>query len=100
MKQISEGVIVDVGSLYENKVLLKVENKPVASGELVIINDKYAVRVDEVYSDMQPDAKAAAPAPTAGQAPPQPVAPAGGQQPQANSEDFNYDDFDIEDEDI
>lgn len=103
LKQISEGVIVDVGSLYENKILLKVENKPVASGELVIINDKYAVRVDEVFSDMKPEANAGVPSSPSGQPAPQqqPVANAGGgQQPQANSEDFNYEDFDIEDEDI
>ena len=103
LKQISEGVIVDVGSLYENKIMLKVENKPVASGELVIINDKYAVRVDEVYSDIQP--APAAPVENGGQAPQQqPAAPApqnNQQAPaQANGEDFNYEDFDIEDEDI
>lgn len=103
LKQISEGVIVDVGSLYENKIMLKVENKPVASGELVIINDKYAVRVDEVYSDIQP--AHAAPVENGGQAPQQqPAAPApqnNQQAPaQANGEDFNYEDFDIEDEDI
>ena len=104
LKQISEGVIVDVGSLYENKIVLKVENKPVASGELVIINDKYAVRVDEVYSDMQPETPAPAPAAGGGQAPQPSQAPAAQnvQQPQqqANGEDFNYEDFDIEDEDI
>lgn len=102
LKQISEGVIVDVGSLYENKVTLKVENKPVASGELVIINDKYAVRVDEVFSDLEqqqqpqqaavPPKQAAAPTAQAA-APTQQAAP-------ANNQDFNYDDFDIEDEDI
>lgn len=107
LKQISEGVIVDVGSLYENKVVLKVENKPVASGELVIINDKYAVRVDEVFSDMQPAAAtpAATPAPATGQAPRPAAAPARNVQQaspaqDAKNDDFNYEDFDIEDEDI
>lgn len=105
LKQISEGVIVDVGSLYENKIVLKVENKPVASGELVIINDKYAVRVDEVFSDMeeQQPAPQAAAAPQAAQPQqrPMPTAPQGeGAPAPANNEDFNYDDFDIEDEDI
>lgn len=108
LKQISEGVIVDVGSLYENKVTLKVENKPVASGELVIINDKYAVRVDEVYSDLeQAEAPKQATAPAAPKqaqkpAPTRAAAPTAqaGAAPQANNQDFNYDDFDIEDEDI
>lgn len=103
LKQISEGVIVDVGSLYENKIMLKVENKPVASGELVIINDKYAVRVDEVYSDIEPESPTQnAPAPAGQQAQPAPAQKASDEQsPQAaNGEEFNYDDFDIEDEDI
>ena len=86
LKQISEGVIVDVGAIYENKIFLKVENKPIASGELIIINDKYAVRVDEVYT--------AGPAPAAQQA-----APARPQQA-GNNQAFNYDNFDIEDESI
>lgn len=106
LKQISEGVIVDVGAIYENKIFLKVENKPIASGELIIINDKYAVRVDEVFTDKpaeqpqaQQSAPQAAPAPAAApQAAPQTAAP---QQPASgNDEDFNYDNFDIEDEDI
>ena len=106
LKQISEGVIVDVGAIYENKIFLKVENKPIASGELIIINDKYAVRVDEVFTDkpaeqpqVQQSAPQAAPAPAAApQAAPQAAAP---QQPASgNDEDFNYDNFDIEDEDI
>ncbi len=106
LKQISEGVIVDVGSLYENKVVLKVENKPVASGELVIINDKYAVRVDEVYSDIQPEtaAPAASPVQTAEQVPHSAVPTQNVQQvshaQESKNDDFNYDDFDIEDEDI
>lgn len=101
LKQISEGVIVDVGSIYENKVFLKVENKPVASGELIIINDKYAVRVDEVFTDKPTAQQNQAPTPTPQQKRPQPAAaPQQNQQPAANNDDFNYDNFDIEDEDI
>ena len=101
LKQISEGVIVDVGSIYENKVFLKVENKPVASGELIIINDKYAVRVDEVFTDKPTAQQNQAPTPAPQQKRPQPAAaPQQNQQPAANNDDFNYDNFDIEDEDI
>ena len=39
LKQISEGLVVDIGSIYDNRIDLKVENKLVAKGELVIIND-------------------------------------------------------------
>lgn len=51
IKTISEGSVIDLASVYENKVFLKVETKPVAAGELIIINDKYAVRVTDVFSD-------------------------------------------------
>jgi len=108
LKQISEGTTVDLASIYENKIYLKVENKCIASGELVIINDKYAVRVDEVFSDKPKQAPEANPLPTqqVPQQNPQAVqqpqqAPQQQQgQPQSNDENFNYNDFDIEDEDI
>ncbi len=51
LKQISEGLVVDIGSVYENKVDLKVEEKVIASGELVIINDRYGIRIDAVNRD-------------------------------------------------
>jgi len=50
LKQITQGQIVDLGSVFENEISLFVENKKVAKGELVIINDKYAVRLNEVLS--------------------------------------------------
>ena len=83
--------------------MLNLENKRVASWELVIINDKYAVRVDEVYADIEPESPTQnAPAPAGQQAQPAPAQKASDEQaPQAaNGEEFNYDDFDIEDEDI
>ena len=40
LKQISEGVVIDVGSVYEHKIKLRVENQVVATGELVILNDR------------------------------------------------------------
>ncbi|MCR5260951.1 MAG: FliM/FliN family flagellar motor C-terminal domain-containing protein [Candidatus Gastranaerophilales bacterium] len=101
LKAISEGSIVDVGAIYENKIFLKVENKPIASGELIIINDKYAVRVDEVYTDKSnqpaPQQQNMQPQPAQRQAAPRPQNP---QQQNPNGEDFNYNNFDIEDEDI
>ena len=53
LRQISEGLVVDIGSVYKNKISLKVENKTIANGELVIIDDRYGVRIDEVFK--QPD---------------------------------------------
>ena len=50
LKKIEEGMVVDIASIYNNKVTLSVEDKPIAKGELVIINDRYGVKVDEVYA--------------------------------------------------
>lgn len=50
LKQITKGQIVDLGSVFNNEILLYIENKKVAKGELLIINDKYAVRLNEVLS--------------------------------------------------
>ena len=105
LKQITEGSTVDLASIYENKIYLKVENKKIASGELVIINDKYAVRVEEVYGEKQPQnvqpqeeqafVPEQIPQRQAEEQMPQPTV-----QPQQSNDDFNYNDFDIEDEDI
>ena len=51
LKQISEGLIVDVGSIYDSKIDLKVDDKIVASGELVIINDRYGVKINETFAE-------------------------------------------------
>ena len=48
LKSIEEGLIVDLCSVYDNKVSLKVGGKQVASGELVIINDRFGVRIQNV----------------------------------------------------
>ena len=48
LKQISEGLVIDVGSVYDNKIKLRVENQVVATGELVILNDRYGVRIENV----------------------------------------------------
>ncbi len=48
LKSIEEGLIVDLCSVYDNRVSLKVGGKTVASGELVIINDRFGVRIGKV----------------------------------------------------
>ncbi len=50
LKQITQGQVVDLGSVFDNEISLFVENKKVAKGELIIINDRYAVRLSEVLS--------------------------------------------------
>lgn len=98
LKKISEGTVVDIGTIYENKIYIKVENKPIALGELIIINDKYAVRINEVLTgnnnQQQPAPVQQQPVQQQAQAAPPPPQ----QEAQQENEDFN--DFDIEDEDI
>lgn len=51
LKSIEEGLIVDLCSVYDNKVSLKVGGKTVAAGELVVINDRFGVRIENVNSN-------------------------------------------------
>lgn len=48
LKSIEEGLVVDLCSVYDNKIHLKVGGKTVANGELVIINDRFGVRIKDV----------------------------------------------------
>ena len=54
LKSIEEGLIVDLCSVYDNKVSLKVGGKTVAAGELVIINDRFGVRIENVNTSNNP----------------------------------------------
>lgn len=50
LKNIEDGLVVDLTSLYDNNVTLKVEDKPIASGTLVIVNDRYGVKINNVIA--------------------------------------------------
>lgn len=111
LKAIEEGGVVDLTSIYGNKVTLLVEDKAIARGELVIVNDRYGVKVDEViaeqsFAENQENAQfsdefaddefgpATPPPPQeGGEAPGQPTASGG-------EEEFDYSDFELDDEDI
>ena len=51
LRQITEGSVVELCDIYKNKVDLKVEDRLVASGELVIVNDRYGVKVEAIHSN-------------------------------------------------
>ena len=50
LKSIEKGLVVDIASLYNNNVTLKVEGKPIAEGSLVIVNDRYGVKITEIIA--------------------------------------------------
>jgi flagellar motor switch protein FliN/FliY len=45
LKAIEENNVVDIASVYDNNVTLSVEGKTIAIGELVIVNDRYGVKI-------------------------------------------------------
>ena len=105
LKNIEKGLVVDLTSIYDNKVTLSVDEKPIAKGELVIVNDRYGVKVNEILSvvsgkpemlqEEAPQSETPVEQPQE-QEQPQQAAPA-----QASEEDeFDYSDFELEDEDI
>ena len=51
LKNIDAGAVVDIASLYDSKVTLKVEGRSIAKGTLVIVNDRYGVKVEELLTN-------------------------------------------------
>lgn len=110
LKNIEDGLVVDLTSLYDNNVTLKVEGKPIASGSLVIVNDRYGVKINNVIADSGETPMPRATRPQAEDGVPvddnyqEEVV----QQPQAQEqhfadnedEEFDYSDFELEDENI
>ena len=87
LKSIEEGLVVDLSSVYDNKISLKVGGKIVADGELVIINDRFGVRIQHVNDSET------APSENEEVVSNEPEAPV-----VQDGEDFDYSDFEVEDE--
>ena len=107
LKNIEDGLVVDLTSLYDNNVTLKVEGKPIASGSLVIVNDRYGVKINNVIADSgetpMPRATRAQTEESYEENYEEEVAQEAPVQEQfADSEDdeFDYSDFELEDENI
>lgn len=83
LKSIEEGLIVDLCSVYDNRVALKVGGKSIAEGELVIINDRFGVRIEKVNESSSEK--------TSAQQEEEP-------QEEAPAEDFDYSDFEVEEQ--
>ena len=109
LKQISEGLVIDVGSVYDNKIKLRVENQVVATGELVILNDRYGVRIDSLKKTKETKETSKAIKEEAEEPKKKPVPTKKTKSQQKNEEapkeadgeeNFDYSDFEIEDESI
>lgn len=102
LKNIEDGMVVDLTSIYDNKVTLKVEDKIIARGELVIVNDRYGVKISEVTAQQKENVSAVAddfetmPADETIPEETEDETPAADQQ----DEEFDYSDFELDDEDI
>lgn len=107
LKSIEQGLVVDIASVYNNKVSLVVENRTIAKGELVIINDRYGVRIDEVFA-AQPQVVTASEPPIQNQEfeqnqefdSQQDIQEQQPTEPQNVDGEFDYSDFDLDQEDI
>lgn len=51
LRQITEGLVVDIASIVENEILLHIDGEKIAKGELVIIGDKYGVKVTKIFHE-------------------------------------------------
>ena len=112
LKKIEDGLVVDIAALYDNKITLRVENKVIGHGELVIINDRYGVKITDIVerskmnveemqetgyqqptqSMQQPQMQNSAQTTTT---PDEPMPAA-----ETEEDEFDYSDFELEDEDI
>ncbi len=58
LRQMTEGLVVEMGDLIHNQVSLQVEGKTLAWGELVIVGDKFGVRINKLEAEDDTDADA------------------------------------------
>ena len=86
LKSIEEGLVVDLCSVYDNKIHLKVGGKIVADGELVIINDRFGVRIGSVKDSEEAEVYQQ-----------QASAEESENAPAGVGENFDYSDFEVED---
>ncbi len=95
LRNIEQGLVLDLSSVYDNKISLKVENKTIAKGELVIINDRYGVRIDEVFASEKKQAEQITQPPE--EIEEERITP---ETDESSEEEFDYSDFELDDQDI
>jgi len=106
LKQITEGLVVDIASIAQNKITLHIDGKKIANGELVIINDRYGVKINEVFQSTEQE-NAALKQQQLVQQKSQSVVPVSVSDSKTSvdnvddsddDDDFDYSDFEIEDD--
>lgn len=95
LKQMTEGLVIEMGDLVHNRIALQVEGKTLAWGELLIVGDKFAVRVNQVAPE--PGAEPPMMPPTLTTSAPQMIEQQPGMAPQGipgpAAEEANLDNF-------
>jgi flagellar motor switch/type III secretory pathway protein FliN len=100
LRQVVEGLVIDIAPVARNKIFLNVEGKQIGAGELVIVGDNYGVKITEVNREV-PDkpSNAAAVADTAQQqARSQHHAEEEIPQEAIDDSDFDFSDYEIEED--
>ncbi|HNW26165.1 MAG TPA: FliM/FliN family flagellar motor switch protein [Candidatus Gastranaerophilaceae bacterium] len=100
LKSIEQGLVVDISSVYDNKILLKVEDKTIAKGELVIINDRYGVKIDEVFATQKAQAQQEISQTNAEVITEQGATEAQVHEQEGAEEEFDYSDFELDEQDV
>ena len=95
LKDIEEGQVVDISSVYNNKVSLKVGDKTIAKGELVIVNDRFGVKIDSINSNKATASEHAVYQEEENYAPQEEMQPE-----QEQAEELDYSDFELDGQDV
>ena len=97
LRQITEGLVIDIAPIIDNNIHLHVEGKQVAQGELVIIGDKYGVKVTKVFQETKLEQADAVQLAAKND---EPVMKANVTQTEddVDDTDFDYSDFEIDDD--
>ena len=96
LKQITEGLVIDIAPIVDNDIYLHVEGKQVACGELVIIGDKFGVKVTKVFQETKQEQADAVK--HAAEQDDEPVTNASQVEEDIDDTDFDYSDFEIDDD--
>ena len=51
LREITEGLVIDIAPIVNNKVFIDVEGRQLATGDLVIIGDKYGIKITEIFDE-------------------------------------------------